>query len=457
MFNPEEYGVVGLVYSAIMFLNVVFTIGMESSYIRYGKNREQAGSYFKTLQVFLFGASLLLLGLFWLGQPLFSPLLKLDGGTQNIYLFMLGILFFDTMSIVPFAELRINQKAWLFASLRTLNVFINLGLNFYLILGMGLGIEAIFISNLIASVATALLIWGYTLPLMQAKMKREYLQKALRFGLPFVPAGIGFAINESLDRFFLGGLSNQKVQAIYDMPETAEFIVGVYNANYKLAVFMLLLVQMFRMAWQPFFMRKSGQNDAPELYAQVFTLFNLAAALLFLVVGLFLEQIVSIKVPIIDAYLIGQQYWMGLSIVPVLLLAYWFQGWYVNFSAGIFISEKTGKLAQITLTGAAVTIVMNFALISTFGMMGSAIATVSSYLVMSLLICYFSNKYYPVPYNLWKAFGVVLIAVFCIYIKPFLTNRFFPDIAAAIILMLSGTLAIALLTMKDILIQKRQK
>jgi O-antigen/teichoic acid export membrane protein len=446
IFDPEKYGVVGLVYSAIVFLNVIFTLGMESSYIRYGKDRGSASSYFKTIQLFLLGASIVLIALLWLTQPLLSPLLELTPETEQIYILMLGMLFFDTMSIVPFAELRLVQKAWTFAGLKTLNVLINIGLNFYLILGLNYGIEAVFISNLAASGITALIIWFITIPLWKGAFQKEYLQRALVFGLPFVPAGIGFAINEGIDRFFLGGMSDQAVQSIYGIQESSEYIVGVYNANYKLAVFMLLLVQMFRMAWQPFFMRKSDTNEAPTLFAQTFTFFNVAAAVIFLVVSLFVEQIVSIKVPVLDAYLIGEEYWMGLSIVPILLLAYWFQGWYVNFSAGIFIAEKTKRLAQITLTGAVVTIIANIILISNYGMLGSAFATVLSYLTMALLIYRYSTKSFNVPYNLWQGFAVVGVAALAIYVKPFLSDHFFSDIGASVLLLIGSVILIGIIS-----------
>lgn len=446
VFQPEIYGVVGLVYSAIILLNVIFTLGMESSYIRYGKDRSSAADYFKTIQLILLGASVILFGLLWLAQPLLSPLLELTPQTEQIYLLMLGILFFDTMTIVPFAELRLVQKAWTFAGLKTLNVFINLGLNFYLILGMGLGIEAVFISNLAASVITALLIWGITIRLWKGSWNSEYMQKALVFGLPFVPAGIGFAINEGIDRFFLGGLSNEKVQSIYGIQESSEYIVGVYNANYKLAVFMLLLVQMFRMAWQPFFMRKAEEKDAPGMFAETFTFFNVAAAIIFLVVSLFVEQIVAIRVPILDAYLIGKDYWMGLSIVPILLIAYWFQGWYVNFSAGIFIAEKTKRLAQITLTGALVTIIANIILVPEYGMQGSAVATLMSYLTMALMIYRYSTRSFSVPYDIRKGFAVVGLAAFGVYGKSFLSERFFSDIVSSILILISAVILIGVLS-----------
>jgi len=97
---------------------------------------------------------------------------------------------------------------------------------------------------------------------------------------------------------------------------------------------------------------------------------------------LFLE-IASLQVPFMgDGTLINDRYWEGLSIVPVLLLAYWFQGWFVVFSAGIFIKEKTKILPGITMVGAGITIMLNFMLVPQFGMMGSAIATLVCYAVI---------------------------------------------------------------------------
>src|SRR5690625_6119143 len=112
---------------------------------------------------------------------------------------------------------------------------------------------------------------------------------------------------------------------------------------------MLLLVQMFRMAWQPFFMRHYKDRSSSKLFGQSFILFNGFSGIVFLLVALFREQIVRIDVPILNRPIIDSDYWAGLDIVPLLLLAYWFYGWYINFSSGVFIKEKTKVLYKITL------------------------------------------------------------------------------------------------------------
>ena len=453
VFDQAQYGIISLIFAAIALFNVVFTMGMESAYIRYAKDRDKAKDIFKTIQLFLLASSAVLVFLLWVSEPLLAPAVGLESGDPILWI-MLGILFFDTLAIVPFAELRLIRKSVLFATLKIGNILVNIGLNFYLILGLNYGIEAVFISNLAASLLTALAIWVFTIPMFMGKWDTALLKKALLFGLPFIPAGFGHAINELVDRFFLKAMDQSAIDSIYGTDYTADDIVGIYSACYKLAVFMLLVVQMFRMAWQPFFMRQSDEESAPETFSQTFTLFNAAAAAVFLMVALFAEQIVSIKVPVLDFYLVDEKFWGGLGIMPLLLIAYWFQGWYINFSAGIFISETTKRLPQITLIGAGITIAANFVMIPYLGMMGSALATLCSYAVMALMIYYYSVNAFKVPYKLMTALGMMLISVGLYYLKPTIITLGISELIASFLLLTAGLLSIGLITYTTVFTSK---
>jgi len=128
------------------------------------------------------------------------------------------------------------------------------------------------------------------------------------------------------------------------------------------------------------------------------------------------------------------------------LLAYWFQGWYVNFSAGIFISETTKRLPQITLIGAGITIVANLVLIPYFGMMGSAAATLISYFTMAMVIYYYSTKAFKVPYQLIYGFGVILLSVALYYSKAQFLQMGFTDFISSILIMSVGALSVVVLS-----------
>ncbi len=444
VFRQAEYGVVSLIYVTIAFLNVVFTFGMESAYLRYAKERERARDVFKTLQLSLLGFASLLALLLWLLGPVVKPLMGLEPGSQDVYLFMIGILWFDALSIVPFAELRLVRRTYLYVVMRTLNVLINLALNFYLILSLRWGIEAVFVANLAAAAVTTIVLWILTADLLGGNWKRGVLRKAVVFGIPFVPAGLAYTVNEMLDRYLLElYMSPETVETLYGPELDNTDIVGIYSACYKLAVFMLLLIQMFRMAWQPFFLRHADDPEAPALYGDVFRYFNIAAGVVFLGVGLFVEQIVQIRIPVADAYIVGPDYWSGLHVVPILLGAYWFHGWYMNFSAGIFIRETTKNLAYITVAGAVITIAFNLILIPHLGMTGSAVATLLSYGAMALMLYRKSRQVYRVPYSLRRGFLTMAVAAVCVLYAPHLADLLESEWTARIILLITGSAAMA--------------
>ena len=143
-FLPGEYGIIGLIYSGIGFLNVLFTFGMESSYIRYATERKGSEDVFRTLQSAILLVGTLLAVLMMLGSEALQPLMSLTRpDADTLYLLLIGILWFDALSVVPFAELRLIRKAWLYAGVRLANVIVNLSLNFWLVAGLGWGIEAV--------------------------------------------------------------------------------------------------------------------------------------------------------------------------------------------------------------------------------------------------------------------------------------------------------------------------
>jgi O-antigen/teichoic acid export membrane protein len=410
VFSPAEYGVVGLIYGAIVFLNVIFTMGLESAYIRYASDRERAKDVFKTLQMLLLGASVVFLAVMWLAAPFAYELMGLDGASADrIYMYLFAILFWDAVCVVPYAELRLSERPWIFAGLKTLNVALTIGMNLFLILSVGMGIEAVLLSNAVASAVTGLMVWMVTWPMLRGGWSSGIAKEALWFGLPYVPNGIGFAINEVLDRFWLSRMDPSDLLRLYGEGVTASDITGYYNAVYKLGVFMLLLVQMFRMAWQPFFMKHASATDAPELFGRVFRAFNIGAGVVFLGVALFAADIAAIRIPFTSATLIDARYWSALPIVPWILAAYWFQGWFVIFSVGVFLKDRTKRLPVITWAGAMVTIFANLLLVPMFGMTGAAMATTASYALMSLVLLNDTKKAYPVAYALKPALVQVVV------------------------------------------------
>lgn len=395
--RPGENGIVANVYSIIAFLNIVWVYGMESAYFKYSSTGEigTPRQNFSTPFLSLCATSLVLSGAMAAFSATVGSWMSVPREHGAIVLYTAGILLFDTMAIVPFASLRMTRKPVLFASIKVLNIGINVGCTLLLLVVYHAGVEGIFLSGLIASAVTLLVLT----PTIVRQFTRDFsvpLYRALlRFGLPYIPSGLASIVVQVIDRPIMLLL-------------TSLAVVGVYQVNYRLGIFMMLIVSMYDFAWRPFFLSHASEPGAKALFARALTYSIAAMTAVFLAVSMFIGDVIRVR--IFGRYIIHPDYWGGLPIVPVVLIAYIFLGVYNNLVAGVYIEKKTQRLPAITLAGAAVNIAANFALIPVMGMMGGAVATLCAYAVMAVVLYIDVRKYYPVTYEWGRIVRIAFVA-----------------------------------------------
>lgn len=397
VFSPDAYSVVGVVYAAFVFLNILYQYGLESAYLKYAAAQPAARpAVFSTATWSLLGSSVVLSLLMLAVQRSVGALIGLEAPWPVLGYAAL-ILVLDTLAVVPLAELRLQNRAWTFAAVRLVNIGVNVGLNLVLILGLGWGVEAVFVANIAASAATLLQLAPVYHRSLRWTFDRALWRQLLAFGLPFVPGGLGYAVTDRVNLFFLAQMDDATVARHHGAGHDADYVVGLFSGVVKLAIFLALFVQMFRFAWQPFFLQHARDDDAPALFARVFTL--LTAVMLFVLLGVsfFLHELVALPLPG-GRVLIAEAYWPGLVIVPVAMLGYLFQGWYYHFSAGAYIENKTRFFIHATLAGSVVALVLNVLLVPRFGLLGAAWATTAAYFVMAATLLFLVQAFYRVPY-----------------------------------------------------------
>jgi O-antigen/teichoic acid export membrane protein len=93
------------------------------------------------------------------------------------------------------------------------------------------------------------------------------------------------------------------------------------------------------------------------------------------------------------------------------VFAYLVNGIYVNLLAPIIIAKKTKVIMFATLSGAAVSVAANFALIPVWGISGPPWAAFAAYSVMALVVYLYGRRYFPVPYELGRLARVVITAL----------------------------------------------
>ncbi|MBW6498200.1 MAG: polysaccharide biosynthesis C-terminal domain-containing protein [Bacteroidales bacterium] len=422
IFETQEYGVVTLMYSYVAFLLVILTYGMETAFFRFYENHpDQRQTVFSTtLFSILFTSTLFILATSFLRQPIAGVLGFAD---HPEYIAWLGIIVgLDAIAAIPFARLRAENKPVKFALVKFVNIGVNIGLNLFFLLlcpwllekgpqGLqsmvsaiydpAIGVGYVFISNLVASIVTLLLL----VPVMlrsQFGFSSGMLHNMLIYSLPLLVAGLAGVINEALDKILLKYLLPQEV---------ALSQVGIYGACYKISIMMTIFIQAFRFAAEPFFFSQAANKDARQLYAQVMKYFVIACLFIFLGIMLFID---------IVQYFVGEDYREGLGVVPILLLANMFLGIYFNLSIWYKLTGQTRYGALIALIGALITILLNIWWIPLIGYFGSAWATLVCYVSMTLLSFFWGQKFFRVPYEL-KTLALFMVAALAVYFVSLLT------------------------------------
>jgi O-antigen/teichoic acid export membrane protein len=413
--------VVSEFYAYAGFFSVLLVLGLETGYFRFRQKQALNSEviYAHALSCVLI-LNLIFLTSIIIWQQALADWMEYPLHPEYLSCFA-GILAIDSLTALPFARLRAENRAWQFAGIKLSEIVLTLFLNLVFLVwcpklaelwpdatwvkfyDATQGITYIFLANLIASFFKLLLLIPLFLRI-PVSLNPSILFPLLRYSLPMVIIGFAGMVNEMLDRVVL------KQLLPYDLTTNLNML-GIYGACYKLSILMSLFVQAFRYAGEPFFFAYANRSDAKQSYALIMQYFVLTGIFIFLLVTLYIDFF---------QYFIGTQFRAGLEVVPILLLANLFLGIYVNLSIWYKLSDKTGLGAWVSLLGAALTIGLNIWWIPKWGYLGSAWATLACYFFMTCLSWLLGQLYYPVAYPVGKISLYLLLAISIYFLKPYL-------------------------------------
>ena len=387
------YGVVTNIYAWVALVLVLLTCGMETGFFRFANKsgEEPMRVYSTTLLAVGTGAAVFLaLGLGFL--PYIAG--WLGYGEHPWYVGMMMIVVaMDAVQSIPFAYLRYKQRPLKFAALKLLFIFLNIALNLIYYVGMdGSDVGYAFLFNLVCT-STVMLCMVPELCGFPYVLDRALLRRMLRYCLPLLVLGLAGILNQVADKIIFP----------YVYPDKAEAVVqlGIYGAASKIAMIMAMLTQAFRYAYEPFVFGKSRDKDNRQVYAQAMKFFIIFTLLAFLAVMFYLD---------ILKYLIGRDYWEGLRVVPIVMMAEIFMGVYFNLSFWYKLIDETRWGAWFSLAGCVVLVAVNVLLVPRYGYMACAWGGFAGYGVAMLLSYFVGQRRYPIRYDLKSIGGYVLLA-----------------------------------------------
>ncbi len=415
------YGLASEILAYIALLQVVLTFGLETGFFRFaGKNKEKASEIFSTALITLATSSFLFLAFI----IFFANKISLFTGHPAAYVIFSGIILaMDCFTAILFAKLRQENKALKFVIFRTVKIVSEIVFNllFFFVMphffvkhphSVLLNFVSptpdygyMFFAIMLSAIVSLLL---FLPELLKTKyvFSKKILHQLFVYSLPLMIAGLPGVANDFASRIFFR----------FFAPPTPSWQaqLGIFNANIKLAVFLVLFVQMFRYAAEPFFFSNAQKEGMKTLYARVMRYFVAFCLVIALGIAFYMD---------LFALILGKNFRSGINVLPIMLLANVLLGVNFNLSMWYKLSEKTRFAIYITLSGLVVNVIVNILFMPTFGAMAAAWGFLLSYLTMVILSNALSRKYYPIPYD-WKticyyfAIAITLYLVSHIIVLP---------------------------------------
>ncbi|MDE5752783.1 MAG: polysaccharide biosynthesis C-terminal domain-containing protein, partial [Duncaniella sp.] len=379
----------------------VLTYGMETGFFRFANHdrwKDPMEVYSTSLISLAVSSSAFLIAVCAFIGPISG---WLDVPQHEDYILMMAVaVALDAFTALPFSYLRYAKRPMRFAFLKLVNIALNITLNIFFILvcpwlweqapgwiawfyDPDFGIGYIFLTNLITSALNLVLL----LPELRGfpyRFNGRLWREMIAYSAPLLVLGVAGIMNQTIDKILFPHLFVDKAEAMTQL--------GIYGANYKIAIVMVMFIQAFRFAYEPFIFAKSKDKgeDRLQSYRDAMKWFVIFSMVIFLGVMFYLDII---------RHFISSSYFSGLKVVPVVMIAEFFFGVFFNLSLWYKLTDRTAWGMWLSLFGLAVTLGLNFLLVPKWGYMGCAWAAFGCYGAMMVASYVAGRVNYPIGYN----------------------------------------------------------
>ncbi|GAA4098095.1 polysaccharide biosynthesis C-terminal domain-containing protein [Mucilaginibacter panaciglaebae] len=435
-------GIFTAMYANASIVNAILAFGMETTYFRYLQKRSD-----KRQQVYnnAFGLVIAVTLLFLIFCLLFlNPIISYmqagvakDHADYTFYVkCFLVILVADAFCVIPFAKIRADGRPLKYAFVKCTNILFVVLFNLFFLFGVPFIIRHhlvgsewmagwyrphwvgyVFLANAAASVFTIVLLLPEVIQL-KLKFDVSMYREMFVYSWPVTIASISYIINESLDKNML---KHMLPQAISDRD------VGIYGTCAKIAIFLSIFVQAFRLGAEPFFFSHAKNKNSGDTYARIMNYFVITVAVITVGVVANVDILATVilgkHIKEINHHLVPNVFWEGLGVIPPLLFGYLSLGIYMNLSVWYKLSDQTKYGLYISGIGAILTIILNWVFIPKYSYMASAWISFIAYVVMMVLSYIWGQRNYPIPYNLKKNLIYIIIAAVFVYLSFYIFNH----------------------------------
>jgi O-antigen/teichoic acid export membrane protein len=392
-FSTDQFGVLGILEISAIVLTSMLASGLPQSLTRWFWDKDfkdnQKGIFFMSISTQVIVSVIFCLVLIPLSGSLSLMIFSKPDWAKVITLVILASAIQAINNVIN-TLMRLQSRSVLYSVTNLLKLVLVLSLTLYFILSKRMGLEGIYLAQVIGNGLIVLILIGYTINNTRVFFDRIIFKSMNAYGFPLLLANISAALFTVIDRFSLNSLTVLKS-------------VALYNLAYKISsVLKLVLADSMKLALGPIMIKRMDSPDNKRFYSKV--LLYSSYVLMIGIVGISLFSLEIIKV-----IATSKAYWDAVVIIPLISLSFFFANMKEVTVYGLHIAKKTRIIGIIVVFSTVLSLVLNFLLIPVWDITGAAVATLLSQFLYWYACYYYSQKVFYVPYEIGKLTVMLVI------------------------------------------------
>lgn len=392
-FSIDDFGIIGLLDISGLVLIAILASSLPQSLTRWYWDKDhlnnQKSIFFMTLAIQVVITVSFCLLLFPLTKSFSVLIFRTPDLSRVIFLVILSSGLQSINNVIN-TLIRLQSKSLLYTIVNFSKLIIVLSLTIFMIVGKKMGIEGIYVAQVIGNLLFIIILLSYTIKNCSFSFDKSIVKSMFVFGIPLILANFsGVALNV-IDRYSLNGLDLLKYVAIY----TLAFKIS--------SVLKLVIVDSIKMAISPLMIQKIDSPDNKRFYSKVLLYSSYVLMFGIIIISLFSFELIKLITK-------SNQFWEAYTIIPLLCLSVFFINLKDITIWGLFIVKKTGIIGIIVTIASILNLILNILLIPMWGIIGAAISTLLAQMIYWYITYYFSQKKYFIPYENKKIFLMLII------------------------------------------------
>jgi len=392
----EDFGKLAIIEVSLTIAVEVLLLGQGQSIIMFNdllEFKDKLNSIFFTLFILISVPSLLLCILIYLLQASLPTILYV-APTSLVYI-KLGVIitFLRVLNTFFLEKIRAEQLPLKYTMTNITKLVVSLLCIIFFVAILQYGIIGILYSYITAEITIFLYLLATMLPKMKAIIEKKVIATALKFGFPLIFSSIGYLVLSVSDRFIIKYLDGNKSVALYDLGYR---VAGSLN---------MFLIMPFTLSLMPSAYKMYGALGDKRYYSKLMTYLCFILVWGGLALSLFSEELIKI-------FAVNPVYWPSYKIVPIIIFSYIFNGLILVALLGQYLTKNTKNIALTTILAAIFNVILNIIYIPRVGYIAAAYTTLLSYFILFVVSYIVSNRYYKIPFEVYKLIKLFTVGIF---------------------------------------------